>query len=92
MVEHVSLYILIANPSLVATKPINFNRKAVWTRCKLSNHESHILVDHRMITKIGDHIGSKFEEMGVLNFENLPTDGDTAWSELVKPLEVTEAA
>jgi len=33
----------------------------------------------------------KFEEMGVLNFENLATDGDIDWRELEKPLEASAA-
>ena len=53
---------------------------------------ARVIPNLKRIGLLTDRIRPKFEEMGVLNFENLPTDGDTEWSELVKPLEVTEAA
>ena len=38
-----------------------------------------------------EKIRPKFEEMGVLNFENLATDGDIDWRELEKPLVASAA-
>ena len=39
-----------------------------------------------------DRIRPKFEEMGVMDFENLATDGDIDWRELEKPLEYDQTA
>ncbi|MCH2334382.1 MAG: ferritin-like domain-containing protein [Pseudomonadales bacterium] len=47
------------------------------------------------LSRIGlltDQIRPKFEEMGVLDFENLATDGDIDWRELEKPLMTSDAA
>ena len=47
------------------------------------------------LSRIGlltDQIRPKFEEMGVLDFENLATDGDIDWRELEKPLTASVAA
>ena len=46
------------------------------------------------LSRIGlltDQIRPKFEEMGVLDFENLATDGDIDWRELEKPLKTSDA-
>ena len=46
------------------------------------------------LSRIGlltDQIRPKFEEMGVLDFENLATDGDIDWRELEKPLMTSDA-
>jgi hypothetical protein len=32
-----------------------------------------------------------FEELGILEYENLVTDGDIDWSALERPLDTTEA-
>ncbi|MDG1987436.1 MAG: ferritin, partial [Halieaceae bacterium] len=33
----------------------------------------------------------KFEQLGILEFENLATDGDINWSQLERPLDTDEA-
>ena len=38
-----------------------------------------------------DKIRPKFEELGILEFENLATDGDIDWSKLERPLDTDEA-
>jgi hypothetical protein len=38
-----------------------------------------------------DKIRPKFEELGILEYENLTTDGDIDWSALERPLDTTEA-
>jgi len=38
-----------------------------------------------------DHIRPKFEELGILEYENLATDGDIDWSSLERPLDTNEA-
>jgi hypothetical protein len=38
-----------------------------------------------------DKIRPKFEELGILEYENLVTDGDIDWSALERPLDTTEA-
>jgi hypothetical protein len=38
-----------------------------------------------------DKIRPKFEELGILEYENLATDGDIDWSALERPLDTTEA-
>jgi len=50
-----------------------------------------IIPNLKRIGLLTERIRPKFEEMGVLDFENLHTDGDIDWRELEKPLEYTEA-
>lgn len=38
-----------------------------------------------------DKIRPKFEELGILEYENLATDGDINWAELERPLDTQEA-
>jgi len=38
-----------------------------------------------------DRIRPKFEELGILEFENLATDGDIDWTALERPLDTAEA-
>ena len=38
-----------------------------------------------------DKIRPKFEELGILDYENLATDGDIDWSALERPLDTEEA-
>jgi hypothetical protein len=38
-----------------------------------------------------DKIRPKFEELGILEYENLSTDGDIDWSAMERPLDTTEA-
>jgi hypothetical protein len=38
-----------------------------------------------------DRIRPKFEELGILEFENLATDGDIDWTALERPLDTGEA-
>ena len=51
-----------------------------------------VIPNLKRIGLLTDRIRPKFEEMGVMDFENLATDGDIDWRELEKPLEpdVTE--
>ena len=38
-----------------------------------------------------DKIRPKFESLGILDYENLATDGDIDWSALERPLDTQEA-
>ena len=38
-----------------------------------------------------DKVRPKFEELGILDYENLATDGDIDWSALERPLDTEEA-
>ena len=55
------------------------------------------LLFQRVIPNLGriglltDKIRPKFEELGILEFENLATDGDIDWSKLERPLDTNEA-
>jgi hypothetical protein len=45
------------------------------------------------LTRIGlmtDKIRPKFEELGILEYESMPNDGDINWSSLERPLDMTE--
>ncbi len=46
-----------------------------------------VIPNLKRIGLLTDRIRPKFEEMGVMDFENLATDGDIDWRELEKPLE-----
>ena len=45
----------------------------------------------KRIGLLTDKIRPKFEELGILEFENLATDGDIDWSQLDRPLDTQEA-
>ena len=51
-----------------------------------------VIPNLKRIGLLTDRVRPKFEEMGVLDFENAATDGDIDWRELEKPLapDVTE--
>jgi hypothetical protein len=51
-----------------------------------------IIPNLKRIGLLTDKIRPKFEEMGVLDFENLATDGDIDWRELERPLELPQTA
>jgi hypothetical protein len=47
------------------------------------------------LTRIGlmtDKIRPKFEELGILEYENMPNDGDINWSSLERPLDPSETS
>ena len=54
------------------------------------------LLFQRVIPNLGriglltDAIRPKFESLGILDYENLKTDGDIDWAVLERPLDVTE--
>ncbi|MCH2352989.1 MAG: ferritin-like domain-containing protein [Pseudomonadales bacterium] len=52
---------------------------------------ARIIPNLARIGLLTDQIRPKFEEMGVLNFENLASDGDIDWRELEKPLLASAA-
>ena len=52
---------------------------------------ARIIPNLARIGLLTEKIRPKFEEMGVLNFENLATDGDIDWRELEKPLVASGA-
>ena len=52
---------------------------------------ARIIPNLKRIGLLTDRVRPKFEEMGVLDFENLATDGDIDWRALERPLEVTAA-
>ena len=49
---------------------------------------ARIIPNLKRIGLLTDKIRPKFEEMGVLDFENLATDGDIDWRALESPLEI----
>ncbi len=49
---------------------------------------ARIIPNLKRIGLLTDRIRPKFEEMGVLDFEDLATDGDIDWRELEKPLDI----
>jgi hypothetical protein len=53
---------------------------------------ARIIPNLKRIGLLTDKIRPKFEEMGVMNFEDLATDGDIDWRELEKPLEYDKTA
>lgn len=52
---------------------------------------ARIIPNLKRIGLLTERVRPKFEEMGVLDFENLATDGDIDWRELEKPLELEAA-
>ena len=53
---------------------------------------ARIIPNLKRIGLLTERVRPKFEEMGVLDFENLATDGDIDWRELERPLELDDAA
>jgi hypothetical protein len=51
-----------------------------------------IIPNLKRIGLLTDKIRPKFEEMGVLDYEDLGTDGDIDWRELEKPLDLQQTA
>ena len=45
----------------------------------------------KRIGLLTESIKPKFEKLGILEFENLATDGDINWSQLERPLDKDEA-
>ena len=45
----------------------------------------------KRIGLLTDKVRPKFEELGILEYENLATDGDIDWSALERPLDTAEA-
>ena len=52
---------------------------------------ARIIPNLKRIGLLTDRVRPKFEEMGVLDFEHLATDGDIDWLELEKPLDFQAA-
>lgn len=50
-----------------------------------------VIPNLKRIGLLTDRVRPKFEELGILEFENLATDGDINWAELERPLDITEA-
>jgi hypothetical protein len=50
-----------------------------------------VIPNLKRIGLLTDRIRPKFEELGILDFENLATDGDIDWSALERPLDTDEA-
>jgi hypothetical protein len=53
---------------------------------------ARIIPNLKRIGLLTDKIRPKFEEMGVLDYENLATDGDIDWRELERPLDLKQIA
>ena len=53
---------------------------------------ARIIPNLKRIGLLTERVRPKFEEMGVLDFENLATDGDIDWRALERPLDFDEAA
>ena len=53
---------------------------------------TRVIPNLKRIGLLTENVRPKFEEMGVLDFENLATDGDIDWRALERPLELAEAA
>jgi hypothetical protein len=50
-----------------------------------------VIPNLKRIGLMTDKIRPKFEEMGILDYENLPDDGDINWKAMERPLDVSEA-
>ncbi|MBN7798289.1 ferritin-like domain-containing protein [Parahaliea mediterranea] len=50
-----------------------------------------VIPNLKRIGLLTDRIRPKFEELGILEFENLATDGDIDWATLERPLDTEEA-
>ncbi|MEM1110909.1 MAG: ferritin-like domain-containing protein [Pseudomonadota bacterium] len=50
-----------------------------------------VIPNLKRIGLLTDTIRPKFEELGILEFENLTTDGDIDWTNLERPLDTAEA-
>ena len=50
-----------------------------------------VIPNLKRIGLMTDKIRPKFEEMGILDFENLPDDGDIDWKAMERPLDTSEA-
>ena len=50
-----------------------------------------VIPNLKRIGLLTDRIRPKFEELGILEFEDLTTDGDIDWSQLERPLDTQEA-
>jgi hypothetical protein len=50
-----------------------------------------VIPNLKRIGLMTDSVRPKFEEMGILDFESLPDDGDINWKVLERPLDTTEA-
>jgi hypothetical protein len=50
-----------------------------------------VIPNLKRIGLMTDSIRPRFEEMGILDFENLPDDGDIDWKAMERPLDTTEA-
>lgn len=53
---------------------------------------ARVIPNLKRIGLLTDKVRPKFEEMGVLDFENLSTDGDIDWRALERPLDLEEVA
>jgi hypothetical protein len=49
-----------------------------------------IMPNLKRIGLLTDKVSKKYEEMGILEFQNLENNGDTSWEELSKPLDYGE--
>ena len=50
-----------------------------------------VIPNLKRIGLMTDRIRPRFEEMGILDYENLPDDGDINWAAMERPLNVLEA-
>jgi len=50
-----------------------------------------VIPNLKRIGLLTDKIRPKFEALGILEFENLATDGDIDWTLLERPLDTNEA-
>jgi len=50
-----------------------------------------VIPNLKRIGLMTDKIRPKFEEMGILEFESLPDDGDIDWKAMERPLDINEA-
>lgn len=50
-----------------------------------------VIPNLKRIGLLTDTVRPKFEELGILDYENMATDGDIDWSSLERPLDTSEA-
>jgi len=92
---------VISRERLIATDvfahfgwPVEETRRRVMEGFVMSTFRDllfqRVVPNLRRIGLMTDRIRPRFEEMGILDFENLPDDGDIDWKAMERPLDTSE--